>query len=155
MENMTTIRAWSSDLQNQTFFYGCGEYELAPNHHTAAIFRMDNTGKMSWYSVFAGTAVTGADTTSDRCYGISHNQKKGELTALLQIKMTELRPPYFPNGDFYDLALILMDSNGRPKRSVTITWTTSQSLHLTNNALLNSQNALFFSGWSKGYSTRL
>ena len=80
---------------------------------------MSNTGELTWFSVFSGTAVS-IGPSSDLCHGIDYNQ--GSLTALLQIKMTELRESYFhKSNDFYDLALILMDANGKPEKSVTIT----------------------------------
>jgi len=78
------------------------------------------------------------------------------LTALMQIKMTALRENQFNKGDFYDTAIILMDMNGRPKKSVTITWAdASYDTYLTNNALLRAQDHYFWAGWSYGYSTRL
>jgi len=160
MSNMTTVRAHAM-VNNSDIFYACGDFQtsdspgdLASAAHTAAVFRMNTNGIMIWYSVFTGANAAAGSDRQDRCYGLSYNDREQEVTALLQIKMTELREEKFKKADFYDTALILMDKNGRPKRSITISWAAAQTdIFLSNNALLTDQSYLYWAGWSSGYST--
>jgi hypothetical protein len=49
-----------------------------------------------------------------------------------------------------------MDMNGRPKKSITISWADAQyDIFLTNNALLTDKTYYYWAGWSYGYSTRV
>lgn len=91
----------------------------------------------------------------DRCFGISYNSAAHELSVLLQGKMSALRETTFKKGDFYDTMLILMDMNGRPKKSVTISNAdTLYDTYIANNGLLMVGTDHYWAGWSFGFSTR-
>jgi hypothetical protein len=160
MDKMTTVRAWAQ-VPRQKNFYGCGDFEtgdvtanVASAEHTSAIFRMDNTGNMVWYSVLSGSNPVSSSANQDRCFGLSFDSRHNELTALLQIKASSLRE--YSEGDFYDTALILMDTNGRPKKSETISFASSAyDIYLPNDALQTANGYYFWSAYAYGYQTRL
>ena len=61
----------------------------------------------------------------------------------------------YSEGDFYDTALILMDTNGRPKKSETISFGSSKyDIYLPNNALIAANGFYYWSAFAFGYQTR-
>jgi len=51
--------------------------------------------------------------------------------------------------------LIILDMNGRPKKSVTISFAdTLYDTYIANNGLLFANDHHYWSGWSYGFSTR-
>lgn len=69
--------------------------------------------------------------------------------------MTNLRETTYKKADFYDTMLILLDMNGRPKKSVTISNAdTLYSTFIANNGLIMVGSDHYWAGWSEGFSTR-
>jgi len=158
---MSIIRAWTQ-VPLDRHFYACGDFEtayaadnLATAEHTAAAFRMNNEGEMIWYSTFSGTNALSTANKMDRCFGITYSRESSELSVLIQGKMTDLRETTYKKGDFYDTMLILLDMNGKPKKSTTISFSdTIYDSYIANNGLLMANGWHFWSGWSYGFSTR-
>ena len=101
----------------------------------------------------SGTNPVASSVSQDECWGVNA-KKDGSFSALLTIKMTELRES--TKGDFKDVLLILFNSSGAVVRSVVFTHgSIAQSMLLTNNALINIDDQFFFAGQSVGYQTKL
>jgi hypothetical protein len=66
----------------------------------------------------SGTNPVSTSVSQDECWGITA-KKDGTFSAILSIKMTQLRDS--TKGDFKDVILILFSSSGAVVRSVVFT----------------------------------
>lgn len=153
-------------MPNDQHFYICGDYntnnevtDFSLAIYTAAIVRMINDGTVKWYMTVAGTnpAITSTSTgivNQDRCFGLTIDPKTEIVTALMQIKMGEVRT-YYP-GDFYDTLLLQFDGSGTIERSVTISNAElAYDMYSGQQSIFNLNGEVFFSGWAYGFKTRL
>lgn len=119
---ITSIRA-IQEVPNDSIFYGCGDYlaneasdpsDLAVDAiYQARIFKMQADSTVKWMMNIAGTNPVSTKKNQDRCYGLSVDSNSGDVTALLQIKMKELRDSSLSYGNFYDTVLLRISSTGK------------------------------------------
>lgn len=115
------------EVPNNSIFYGCGDYDvldsigtaIATTTYTAGIFKMDNDGSVKWMMTISGTNPVTTSKNQDRCFGLTiDNEKTGSLTALLQVKMKEVRSNTYNPGDYYDTVLMRFDNMGTVLSSI-------------------------------------
>lgn len=88
--------------------------------------RVRNDGSVMWYSTFSGTNPESGRANMDRCFGLSYDHENYEVAVLMQSKADEMRVRSHSKGDFYDTVLMLLDMNGEPIRSTTISFNSVQ-----------------------------
>jgi hypothetical protein len=114
---------------------------------------MDNDGNVKFYLKLSGTHPHFEATEApnqDRCMGLSVN---GLVTALLQVKMKEIR--YFSPGNFYDTTLMMFDSSGTIEKAVSISNANLQyDMYSSSNGIFQINGEPYFAGWSYGFATR-
>lgn len=83
---------------------------------------------------------------------ISYFKDLNQVAAIIQGKMSEVRPAY--KNDFYDTILILMDDGGSMKKIVVISQgSLKYDMNTAKNGLLWVGNDVYFAGWSYGFET--
>lgn len=109
------------EVPGNSVFYGCGDYDseravgpaVTTTSYSAAIFKMDNDGSVKWIMEISGTNPVSTAKKQDRCFGLTiDNSNTGVMTALLQLKMKEIRSSTYNPGDYYDTVLMRFDSSG-------------------------------------------
>ena len=85
--------------------------------------------------------------------GLSINPENGYVTALLQVKMKEVR--YFSEGDFFDTVLMMFDTSGTVEKVVSISNSDlAYDMFSANQGILQVNGEPYFTGWSYGFATR-
>ena len=83
---------------------------------------------------------------------IAYYKEKNLLSAVIQGKMTEVRPSY--KGDYYDSILILMDDSGSINKAVVITQGgLKYDMNTAKNGIMWIGDFVYFAGWSYGFET--
>ena len=105
--------------------------------------------------IAAGTNPKSSTTINnqDRCFGlVLDNVKTGTVTALLQIKMKEVRKSQFSPGDYYDTLLMQFDPNGNILYAVQITnGNLAYSMYSSMQGIVYAKNNYYFAGWAYGF----
>lgn len=109
------------EVPGNSIFYGCGDFDvnnavgtaITTTAYQAGIFKMDNDGSVKWMMVASGTNPVSTMNQQDRCFGLTiDNANTGTITALLQVKMKEIRSSTYNPGDYFDTVLMQFDSSG-------------------------------------------
>jgi hypothetical protein len=80
----------------------------------------------------------------------------GTITALLQIKMKEVRSSTYNPGNYYDTVLMRFDSSGTILKAVQISnGNIAYDMFSSAQGLVKVNNYHFFAGWAYGYQTNL
>lgn len=122
----------------------------------ATFARLKDDGDVSWIITASGrhplydNGVTYND--QDRCMAIAYFKEKNLVSAVIQGKMTEVRPTY--KGDYYDSILVLMDDSGSVNKAVVITQgSLKYDMNTAKNGILWVGDNIYFAGWSYGFET--
>jgi hypothetical protein len=163
-KQLTSIRS-VAEVPNDSIFYGCGDYwenedvanvaDLATQAiYSAGVFKMTEKGRIKWFMKLTGTNPTTGQPNQDRCYGLSVDERTQYVTALMQVKASQLRDRSFGRGNFYDTVLWRFDSTGRYNNAVQITNSQEQiDMYSTSNGLTMINDNFYFAGWSAGFYT--
>jgi hypothetical protein len=118
---------------------------------------MDNDGSVKWMMSISGSNPVSTANNQDRCFGLAvDNVNTGTITALLQIKMKEVRSSTYNPGDYYDTVLMRFDSSGTILQAVQISnGNIAYSMFSSAQGLVKVNNYHFFAGWAYGYQTNL
>jgi len=83
-----------------------------------------------------------------------HTDKDSRLAVIIQGKMSEVRDSQ--KGDFFDTILMEMDETGEPTNVVVISQgTLGYDMYTAKNGVFWVGDNVFFSGYSKGFQTKL
>jgi hypothetical protein len=127
-------------------FLACGHYwvnedttqletDTKKYQTSAVIMKVKNDGQVLNYLSISGTNPVPSTVSQDECWGVTA-KKDGSFSAVLSIKMTQLRDS--TKGDFKDVLLIIFNSSGAVTRAVVFSQgSIAQNMNLASNALIN------------------
>lgn len=97
--------------------------------------KVRNNGDVLFYMSIAGTNPVSTKVSNDECWGIN-SQKDGSFSAVLSIKMSEVRSA--TKGDFKDILLVKFNNMGYIETDAVVftQGTLAQSMILASNGLV-------------------